>query len=126
LSIHQYANYPEDKPESTLDIHLDDAVSDDEYLAKLKAAYAPAIAAFRPELLVYVAGADPHWKDQLGGLRLTMEGMKRRDRLVFDVALERGVPVAVVLGGGYLDDVRDTVEIHCNTARALRDAIEHG
>jgi acetoin utilization deacetylase AcuC-like enzyme len=126
LSIHQYANYPEDKPESTLDIHLEDAVSDDEYLAKLKAAYAPAVAAFGPDLLVYVAGADPHWKDQLGGLRLTMDGMKRRDRLVFDQALERHVPIAVVLGGGYLDDVRDTVEIHCNTARALRESLERG
>ena len=124
ISIHQLDNYPSDKPPSTLDIHLEDAVSDEEYIAKLKAAYAPAVAQFRPELLIYVAGADAHWKDELGGLRLTMDGMARRDRMVFDTALAAGVSVAVVLAGGYSADVRDTVQIHCNTARALRDAME--
>lgn len=126
LSIHQFANYPEDKPPSSLDIHLKDGVGDDEYLSKLKAGYSPALAEFKPNLIIYVAGADPHCKDQLGGLKLTMEGLKRRDRLVFDRALEARVPVAVVLAGGYSYEVRDTVEIHCNTAKALRDAILQG
>jgi acetoin utilization deacetylase AcuC-like enzyme len=124
LSIHQFNNYPSDKPDSSLDIHLEDGVADDEYLARLKAAYMPAVADFRPELLIYVAGADPHREDQLGGLKLTKEGLQRRDRLVFDAALEAGLPVAVVLAGGYSYDVNDTVEIHCNTARALRDSLE--
>ena len=124
ISVHQFENYPEDKPPSTIDIHLEDAVTDDEYLGRLKASYVPAVTEFRPDLLLYVAGADPHWKDQLGGLRLTMEGLQRRDRLVFDTALNAGVPVAVVLAGGYSYDVRDTVEIHYNTAKALRDSME--
>ena len=124
LSIHQFNNYPDDKPPSTVDIHLEDDVADDEYLARLRAAYLPALRSFQPELLVYVAGADPHWTDQLGGLRLTMDGLIRRDRLVLDHALAEGVPVAVVLAGGYSQDVRDTVTIHCNTAKACADALD--
>ena len=123
LSIHQFDNYPEDKPPSTLDIHLEDDVADEEYLARLRAAYVPALRSFKPDLLIYVAGADPHWTDQLGGLRLTMDGLLRRDRLVIDHALEAHVPVAVVLAGGYSQDIRDTVSIHCNTARACAEAI---
>ena len=123
LSIHQFDNYPEDKPPSTLDIHLEDAVADEEYIARLRAGYVPALKSFRPDLLVYVAGADPHWTDQLGGLRLTMEGLQRRDRLVLDHALAACVPVAVVLAGGYSQDIRDTVSIHCNTARACAEAL---
>jgi acetoin utilization deacetylase AcuC-like enzyme len=124
LSIHQYANYPEDKPPSSLDIHLGDGVGDEEYLAKLETGYAPALAEFKPNLIVYVAGADPHCEDQLGGLNLTKRGLEQRDRLVFDAALQARVPVGVVLAGGYSFDVRDTVEIHCNTAKCLRDAME--
>jgi acetoin utilization deacetylase AcuC-like enzyme len=123
LSIHQMDNYPEDKPPSSLDIHLEDGVADEEYLARLRSGYVPALKSFKPDLLVYVAGADPHWTDQLGGLRLTMEGLKRRDRLVLDHALAAGVPVAVVLAGGYSQDIRDTVAIHCNTARACAEAL---
>jgi acetoin utilization deacetylase AcuC-like enzyme len=123
LSIHQFNNYPDDKPPSTLDVHLEDGVGDDEYLARLRAAYTPALRGFRPELLVYVAGADPHWTDQLGGLMLTMDGLLRRDRLVLGHALAQRVPVAVVLAGGYSQDVRDTVTIHCNTAKACADGL---
>jgi len=123
LSIHQFANYPEDKPPSSLDIHLENGVGDGEYLARLKAGYVPAFAEFRPDLIVYLAGADPHVEDQLGGLALSKDGLMRRDRLVFDVALAAGVPVAVVLAGGYSHDVGDTVEIHCNTAKALLQAM---
>jgi acetoin utilization deacetylase AcuC-like enzyme len=123
LSIHQFDNYPGDKPPSTLDIHLKNGVADEEYLSKLEAGYAPALADFSPELVIYVAGADPYREDQLGGLALTMDGLVRRDRLVFDLALGAGVPVAVVLAGGYAQNVQDTVQIHCNTAKTLRDVI---
>jgi len=123
LSIHQVNNYPDDKPPSTVDIDLDDEVDDEEYIHRLRAAYVPVLQSRRPDLLFYVAGADPHWKDQLGGLRLTMEGLIRRDRLVMDTAVAAGVPVAIVLAGGYSQDVRDTVAIHCNTARAARESI---
>jgi acetoin utilization deacetylase AcuC-like enzyme len=126
FSIHQYANYPEDKPPSTLDIHLEDGVEDEEYLKLLREELIPAVAKFRPDLMFCVAGADPHWKDQLGGLRLTMDGLERRDRLVLGTAVSGGVPVAVVLAGGYSADVRDTVSIHCNTARAALDALQNG
>jgi acetoin utilization deacetylase AcuC-like enzyme len=123
ISIHQFNNYPEDKPPSSLDIDLEDGVDDDEYLMRLREGFLPALDKFQPDLLFYIAGADPHWKDQLGGLRLTMEGLARRDRAVFDAALARGTPVAIGLAGGYSVDVRDTVSIHCNTARAARDAM---
>jgi acetoin utilization deacetylase AcuC-like enzyme len=124
LSIHQFANYPEHKPPSSLDIHLEDGVGDREYLSRLGEGYVPALDRFKPDLVLYVGGADPHCTDQLGGLKLTKNGLHRRDRLVFDRALQAHVPVAVVLAGGYSYDVRDTVEIHCNTARALREAID--
>lgn len=123
LSIHQLENYPEDKPPSSLDIHLEDDVDDEEYLKRLREGYLPALRKFRPDLLFYIAGADPHWKDQLGGLRLTMEGLQRRDRVVLDAAVQEGVPIAIALAGGYSIDVRDTVSIHCNTARAALDAL---
>jgi acetoin utilization deacetylase AcuC-like enzyme len=124
FSIHQFNNYPEDKPPSSLDMHLEDGVEDEEYLKLLREGYVPALARFQPDLLLYVAGADPHWKDQLGGLSLTMDGLRRRDRVVFEAALDAGVPVAVVLAGGYSIDVRDTVSIHCNTAREALSALE--
>src|SRR5262249_12344016 len=86
ISLHQYANYPQEKPPSTVDIHLPNAVEDDEYLNKLKIAYSKAITDFRPELVCYLAGADPYENDQLGGLSLTLKGLAQRDRLVFSTA----------------------------------------
>jgi acetoin utilization deacetylase AcuC-like enzyme len=123
FSIHQFENYPADKPPSTLDVHLEDEVDDEEYLKLLRENLVPAFRSFRPDLVFYVAGADPHWKDQLGGLRLTMQGLERRDRVVLENAINNNVPVAIVLAGGYSVDVRDTVAIHCNTARAALDAM---
>jgi acetoin utilization deacetylase AcuC-like enzyme len=123
ISIHQFDNYPEDKPPSSLDIHLADEVDDEEYLKLLREGFVPALRKIQPDLLFYVAGADPHWKDQLGGLRMTMEGLERRDRLVFETVRDAGVPVAVVLAGGYNVDVRDTVAIHCNTVRVAADTV---
>jgi acetoin utilization deacetylase AcuC-like enzyme len=78
---------------------------------------------FAPNLVFYLAGADPYQQDQLGGLSLTMDGLKQRDRLVFETALAQNVPVAVVLAGGYARHTGDTVTIHCNTAKAAKEAL---
>ena len=117
LSLHQFSNYPREKPPSVIDIDLPDGVEDSEYLDRLNGALKVAMS-FAPDLLVYVAGADPYCEDQLGGLALTMDGLKRRDQLVFETALVPPVPVAAVLAGGYARDTNDTVTIHCNTAKA--------
>lgn len=123
LSIHQEQNYPQVKPPSTLDIHLADGVSDAEYLARLGEAYGRAVREFQPQLVMFVAGADPYREDQLGGLSLSLDGLAARDRLVFESALAEGIPVAVVLAGGYAMDTDDTVTIHCNTAREAARAL---
>ena len=122
LSLHQFNNYPSEKPPSTIDVNLSDGVEDDEYLDRLSGALEVAMS-FAPDLVFYLAGADPYRQDQLGGLALTMDGLKRRDRLVLETALSQSVPVAVVLAGGYARDTEDTVTIHCNTARAAREAL---
>jgi acetoin utilization deacetylase AcuC-like enzyme len=123
LSIHQFANYPHEKPPSTVDIHLPDGVRDAEYVAKLQIAYEKAVADFRPELICFLAGADPYKEDQLGGLSLTIAGLIARDRLVFETALAAGIPVMVTLAGGYAMDTDDTVTIHCNTCLEARDTL---
>jgi acetoin utilization deacetylase AcuC-like enzyme len=123
LSLHQFHNYPGEKPPSTIDVNLPDGTEDDEYLDRLDGALKVAMS-FAPNLLVYVAGADPYREDQLGGLALTIDGLKRRDRLVFETALAQSVPVAVVLAGGYARDTDDTVTIHCNTAKAAAEALQ--
>jgi acetoin utilization deacetylase AcuC-like enzyme len=123
LSIHQLNNYPYVKPASDVDIDLDDATGDAEYLSRLSDGYGSALETFHPELIVYVAGADPYYEDQLGGLDLTKSGLHLRDRLVFDRAIERKIPVAAVLAGGYARDIADTVEIHANTVEALEQSL---
>jgi acetoin utilization deacetylase AcuC-like enzyme len=124
LSIHQLNNYPAVKPPSTIDIDLADETGDQEYVERLRGALAPAIEAFRPGLVIYVAGADPYYRDQLGGLSLTLEGLRARDHLVFSTALMHSIPVAVALAGGYAVDIEDTVTIHANTARAAKDVLD--
>ncbi len=123
LSIHQLDNYPTEKPRSSLDIHLPDGTPDGEYMAKLRDGYLAALDAFRPVLVVYVAGADPFYQDQLGGLSLSFEGLLDRDSLVIESALRMGAGVAVVLAGGYSINVEDTITIHSNTARAAARAL---
>lgn len=126
FSIHQKNNYPEVKPPSTIDIDLPDETGDAEYLQSLGGRLRPALDSFCPELLIYVAGADPYIHDQLGGLSLSIPGLASRDRLVFDEALRRRIPVTTVLAGGYAGKVDDTVRIHVNTVVAARDALhEH-
>ncbi len=121
LSIHQENNYPYPKPPSTLDINLADDVGDEEYLHALEAGLDQAFAEFAPDLLFYIAGADPYREDQLGGLRLTLEGLERRDRLVFEKARAKKVPVAVTLAGGYARRVEDTVAIHARTIQVAKE-----
>ena len=123
LSIHQFNNYPSEKPPSSLDIHLADGIGDAEYLHRLANGYHAALTMFKPELVVYVAGADPYQEDQLGGLSLTFDGLKERDRLVIWTALTHRIPVAIVLAGGYALSVEDTVTIHANTAEVARDVL---
>jgi len=120
-SIHQQHNYPLFKPPSDLDIGLADGARDAEYLARL--AYAlPVVLASSPDLLMYVAGADPFRHDRLGGLSLSFEGLRRRDAAVFAAARSASLPVAVVLAGGYAADVEDTVNVHAGTVVMMQRA----
>jgi acetoin utilization deacetylase AcuC-like enzyme len=122
LSIHQLHNYPFLKPPSTMDINLPDGVEDADYLAILEEHLQKAVANFSPQIIFYVAGADPYREDQLGGLALTMEGLGRRDALVMDYARKNKCPLAVTLAGGYARRVEDTVAIHVGTILACRNA----
>lgn len=121
FSIHQQNNYPAYKPPSDLDIGLKDGAGDIEYLAALEENLPKLIRDFQPQLIFYIAGADPYLKDQLGGLRLTLEGLGKRDEFVFALAKKEGFSVAAVFGGGYALDINDTVIIHCNTVKKARD-----
>ena len=121
LSIHQLNNYPGHKPPSSLDLNMDDRVEDEEYLGALIPAVQQALDNFKPNILFYVGGADPFCEDQLGGLSLTKEGLKKRDRGVFEEARRRGIPVATTLAGGYARRVEDTVRIHVNTILAASE-----
>ncbi len=114
FSMHQENNYPGIKPPSDIDIGLPDGCEDEKYLNYLEKNLFEIIPKFKPELLVYIAGADPYEKDQLGGLAITMEGLRQRDKIVFSHAKEHNIPVAAVLAGGYAINLSDTVQIHYN------------
>jgi acetoin utilization deacetylase AcuC-like enzyme len=124
LSIHQEHNYPYPKPPSTVDVNLPDGVGDADYLAILEKYLNRSFNEFSPQLLFYVAGADPYREDQLGGLALTMDGLARRDALVLGYAQRNQVPTAVTLAGGYARKVEDTVAIHVNTIKAAIQAVQ--
>src|SRR5262249_13053005 len=117
-SMHQQHNYPLFKPRGDLDIGLEDGVRDDRYLSLLAGALLRVIDS-GPDVIVYLAGADPFEGDRLGGLGLTKAGLAERDRLVVAAARAAGVPLATVLAGGYAADVADTVDIHVATIRAM-------
>ena len=121
ISLHQENNYPMWKPPSSIDIDLPDEIGDEDYLAWLDNALSSGLRQFEPELICYLAGADPYRQDQLGGLALTIGGLKRRDELVFRVAKARGIPVMVTFAGGYALNVEDTVTIHSNTVIAAKE-----
>lgn len=121
FSIQQEKNYPYPKPPSNLDMNLEDGTADEEYLAALEEGLDQSLADFHPDLVCYLAGADPYREDQLGGLRLSLEGLERRDRMVFGKARERNLPVMLTLAGGYARHVEDTVRIHANSVRVAKD-----
>jgi acetoin utilization deacetylase AcuC-like enzyme len=118
FSIHQQHNYPLHKPASDLDLGLADGVGDDVYLELLAQNIPRILDQHGADFALYLAGADPYRDDQLGGLRLSLEGLRRRDELVLSALRERRIPTAVVLAGGYARRFDDTVEIHCGTVRA--------
>lgn len=126
ISLHQENNYPAWKPPSSIDVDLPDGMEDDDYLGWLDNALSSALRNFDPELICYIAGADPYREDQLGGLALTIDGLKRRDELVFRVAKTRNIPVMVTFAGGYARNVEDTVSIHCNTVLAAQEIFGKG
>lgn len=121
ISLHQENNYPQHKPPSSIDVNLPDGCGDSEYLAWLDNALSSGLRQFEPELIAYVAGADPFREDQLGGLNLTLDGLKQRDELVFRAARARNIPVFVTYAGGYAIRVEDTVSIHTNTILAAAE-----
>jgi len=121
ISLHQEHNYPAWKPHSSIDVNLPDETGDDEYLSWLDNALSAGLRQFEPDLLCYVAGADPYREDQLGGLSMTIEGLKRRDEFVFRTAHAHDIPVMVTLAGGYAMRLEDTITIHCNTVAAAKE-----
>jgi len=124
ISLHQENNYPMYKPPSSIDVDLPDGITDDDYLAWLDNALSSGLRQFQPDLICYVAGADPYKEDQLGGLQLSLEGLKRRDELVFRVAKAQNIPVMVSYAGGYAQKVEDTVAIHSNTVVAAAEVFQ--
>ena len=115
MSIHGARNFPLRKHPSSLDVPLDDGTDDEAYLAALAPAVVESFGRGRPDLVFYIAGADPYEPDRLGRLRLTKQGLVDRDRLVLDAARAAGVPLAIVLGGGYSADLDAIVDIHTAT-----------
>ena len=116
FSMHQQYNYPVWKPRGSLDIGLMDGIGDADYQRQLEEAL-PAVMASNPECLFYLAGADPYEQDQLGGLGLTLDGLRNRDRIVIEQARRNGLPMVVVLAGGYARDIDDTVAVHVATMK---------
>ncbi|CAN5718018.1 histone deacetylase [soil metagenome] len=119
FSMHGAKNYPLFKEKSNLDIELPDRTSDAEYLEILNEAL-PRVFLHNPDIIFYLGGADPFEKDKLGRLGLTMQGLRQRDETVLEFAKRREVPIVTVMSGGYALDINDTVEIHCNTIRAVK------
>ena len=122
FSMHQQHNYPGSKPPSDRDIGLEDGTDDETYIGLLDETLPTILRTHAPEIAFYLAGADPYREDQLGGLSLTIDGLRKRDAIVYERVRAAGVPVAVTLAGGYAVNSDDTVEIHTNTVRAAKDA----
>jgi acetoin utilization deacetylase AcuC-like enzyme len=120
FSMHGAKNYPLFKQKSTLDIELADGTSDEEYLETLNEAL-PRLLVHDPDIIFYLAGADPYKGDKLGRLGLSIDGLRRRDTTVLEFARRNEVPIVTTMSGGYAADITDTVEIHCNTIRAVKE-----
>ncbi len=125
-SIHADKNFPARKARSTLDVPLPDGVGDDEYVATLRATLVPLLDEFRPGLILYQAGVDPFAGDRLGRLGLTLDGLLRREALVAALAIERGVPLASTVGGGYGDDAMEVAHRHVASILALGAVYDSG
>jgi acetoin utilization deacetylase AcuC-like enzyme len=123
LSLHGAKNYPLFKQRSSLDVELPDGAGDEEYLGAL-ARSLPRAFGHGPDVVFYLGGADPYAGDKLGRLALSIAGLRERDETVLRECRARGVPVATVMSGGYAADIDDTVEIHCNTIRAVKAVFE--
>ena len=121
LSVHGARNYPFRKEDSDLDLELEDGAGDDAFLEAVGTGLARALE-HGPDIAFFLAGADPWEGDRLGRLAISKAGLRARDELVFGSCLEAGVPVAVVMSGGYAQDVTDTVDIHATTVRVAADA----
>jgi acetoin utilization deacetylase AcuC-like enzyme len=121
FSIHGARNFPFAKEASDLDIELADGTGDDEYLWHVERGLDETLERSRPQLAIYLAGADPYEDDRLGRLKLTKRGLARRDRLVLGTLAARGIPAAIAMAGGYARDIDDSVEIHANTIRTARE-----
>ena len=119
FSMHGAKNYPLFKQRSSLDIELVDKTGDEEYLETLNEVL-PRLLMHDPDIIFYLAGADPYEKDKLGRLELTIDGLRRRDSAVLEFARANGIPIVTTMSGGYAADIDDTVEIHCNTIRAVK------
>ena len=115
LSVHGRQNFPFRKMASAIDVELDDGTTDDVYLATLATVLPRAIDRARPDLAIYLAGADPFEGDRLGRLALSKAGLADRDRMVLDRLAALGIPVAIAMAGGYAEDVDDVVDIHFAT-----------
>jgi len=115
LSLHGAHNYPFEKELSDLDVALPDGVGDAEYLSALRNALAQLMARFDPQLIIYLAGADPHEGDRLGRMKLSMAGLAERDTLVFELGRQQRIPIAVTMAGGYGKNIEDTVAVHLQT-----------
>ena len=120
FSIHQMDIYPSEKTQSSVDVGLWSGEGDTEYLSVLRSYFPRLYNEFKPDLVFYLAGADPYEKDQLGSLRLTKEGLRVRDEIVIGEARRLKIPVAIVLAGGYALNFEDTVSIHLNTIKVAR------
>ncbi len=121
FSMHGAKNFPFRKVAGTLDIELADGTPDEPYLALLADALPSVLRDARADIVFYLAGADPHEGDSLGRLSLTFDGLRRRDRMVIAACREIGLPVAIVIAGGYGRDINDTVTVHRNTVAIARE-----
>ncbi|GAC1652450.1 MAG: histone deacetylase [Gemmatimonadaceae bacterium] len=120
FSMHGRRNYPFHKVPGSLDVELADGTSDVEYLGRLSTLLPRVLAAANPDLVIYLAGADPHEGDRLGRLMLTFDALARRDAMVLETCRDIGLPVALTIAGGYGRHINDTVSVHVNTVRVAR------
>ena len=119
FSMHGKKNYPFKKEKSDLDIELDDGVKDDEYLKTLEQTVKKLDAKLNPNLIFYISGVDILSTDKLGRLKVSREGCKKRDEMVFEFAQKNNVPIVTSMGGGYSEKIYDIVEAHCNTYKCM-------